>query len=297
MIASGGVAGYGVRPPEPRGPHTRALTVPRAIVLGLFVAVAAAGHQRAAAQGPTDLSGAWTLDHPSSQFPAEIGFNADTFVSAEGSSPGGGGRGERGGSRPLDGPRAPRIPQESQEDARRLRFLTDEVRLPPEHLSISVTPAVVTITPDRGAARTVQPGRRDDGVAIGPITAVTNAKWEGDRLTVAYTAETGRVVRYTYSLDPSPRQLIVDVEFVGRGGGDKVRRVYELSRPGEPVERAGRDAVGHGGRATLTARPAARRTSPRRPRCPRLRRPADNGASGSAARRAAQRAHPSRARR
>ena len=107
--------------------------------------------------------------------------------------------------------------------------------MPPERLSISVTPAVITITPDRGAARTVQPGRRDDSVPIGPISVMTNAKWEADRLTVAYNAETGRIVRYTYSLNPSTRQLIVDVEFVGRGGGDKVRRVYNPSPPGEPA--------------------------------------------------------------
>jgi hypothetical protein len=210
-----------------RSPQTRALTIPRAVVLGLFVAVAATG-QESAAQAPTDLSGSWTLDHSSSQFPAEIGFSADTLVGADGSSPGGGGRG-------LEGLRNPRIPQESQEDAKRLRFLSDEVRRPPERLSLAVTPAVVTITPDGGAARTVQPGRRDDSVPIGPISAVTNVKWERDRLTVAYNAETGRIARYTYSLDPSSRQLFVDVEFVGRGGGDKVRRVYKPSPPGEPA--------------------------------------------------------------
>ena len=195
-------------------------------MIGLFAAIAATGQGHAAAQAPTDLSGSWTLDHLSSQFPAAIGFSADALLGADGNSPGAGGR---------DGLRGSRIPQESQEDARRVRFLSDEVRVPPERLSISVTPAVITITPDRGAARTVQPGRREDSVPIGPISAVTNAKWEGDRLTVAYNAETGRIVRYTYSLNPSTRQLIVDVEFVGRGGGDKVRRVYNPSPPGEPA--------------------------------------------------------------
>ena len=32
--------------------------------------------------------------------------------------------------------------------------------------AIAVTPATVTLTPDRGAARTVQPGKRDDAIAL-----------------------------------------------------------------------------------------------------------------------------------
>jgi hypothetical protein len=200
----------------------------------LLAAVAATFHGSVAAQAPTDLAGSWTLDRPSSQFPAEIGFAVDSFVGADGGSSGGGGRGERGGNRPrAEQVRGSHIPQESQEDAQRVRFLTDEVRLAPERLSIAVTPAVITITPDPGAARTLQPGRRDDNVAIGPISATTNVRWEVDHLTVAYDAETGRIVRYTYSLNQSPRQLIVEAEFVGRGGGDKVRRVYTPATPGE----------------------------------------------------------------
>jgi hypothetical protein len=123
---------------------------------------------------------------------------------------------------------------ETEEDARRRRFLTDEVRVPPDRLTVVVTPASVTITPDPGAARTVQLGRRDESVTVGPFTTVTTAMWEGDRLTIGYTAEGGRVVRYTYAVNQSPRQLIVDVELVGRGGGDKVRRVYDPAPPGRP---------------------------------------------------------------
>ena len=106
--------------------------------------------------------------------------------------------------------------------------------MPPDRLTIVVTPASVTITPDPGAARTVLPGRRDENVTVGPITTLTTATWEGDRLTVGYTAQTGRVVRYTYAVNQSPRRLIVDVELVGRGGGDKVRRVYDPAPPAPP---------------------------------------------------------------
>jgi len=165
-----------------------------------------------------DLTGSWTLNRASSQLPEEIGFSA-------------GG----GAVRPREGLNDRIILPESEEGSRRRRFLTDEVRLPPERLTFVVTPANVTITPDPGAPRTVQFGRRDEGVTIGPFTVATNAMWEGDRLTIGYGAEEGRVVRYTYAVTPSPRQLIVDVEFVGRGGGDKVRRIYAPASPDQPA--------------------------------------------------------------
>src|SRR6185503_15759825 len=41
------------------------------------------------------------------------------------------------------------------------------------------------------------------------------------------TRSASRRLRYVYSLNANPMQLIVDVEFVERGGGDKVRRVYD----------------------------------------------------------------------
>jgi hypothetical protein len=209
------------------------------VALVLLLALALISWTRVAtAQSPMDLTGSWTLNRASSQFPEEIGFGADVFESGAGARGGtsGGRRGGGGGSRPPEGLRGPLILPETQEDARRRRFLTDEVRLPPDQLTIVVTPASVTITPERGAARTVLPGRRDDAVSIGSITVTTSATWEAQRrLTVAYTAEASRVVRYTYEATPSPRQLIVDVEFVGRGGGDKVRRIYDPAPSGQPA--------------------------------------------------------------
>jgi hypothetical protein len=168
------------------------------------------------AQSPTDLAGSWTLNRQLSQFPQEIGFSA-SFLPTEPERQGGADRGRRRG-----------IQGETQEDATRARFLTDEVRLPPDRLTIDVTPAIVTITPDPGAARTIQPGRRDQEVRIGPITAITNASWDAGRLTVVYEAQASRLIRYTYSMGQNSTSLIVDVEFVeGKQSGDKVRRVYD----------------------------------------------------------------------
>jgi len=190
----------------------------RTIAVGAAVALSMLGDTPLSAQSPADLTGSWTLNRQLSQFPQEVGFSA-SFLPTE---PAGGS--ERGGRR--------RVQSETQEDASRVRFLTDEVRLPPDRLSIEVTPALVTITPDPGAPRTVQLGLRDQSLKIGPVTAIANTSWDGSRLTVAYDAAGGRVIRYSYSNGQNPMTLIVDVEFIEGGrGGDRVRRVYEKTAP------------------------------------------------------------------
>lgn len=188
------------------------MTSSRAAISGALVALVMLGGEPLRAQSPTDLSGSWTLNRQLSQFPQEVGFSA-SFLPPQ-------------PERPTGADRSRRVQSETQEEATRVRFLTDEVRLPPERLTIDVTPAIVTITPDPGAPRAVQPGRRDQAVKVGPITAITNSSWDASRLTTAYEAQNGRVIRYTYSLDQN--RLVVDVEFIeGRAVGDKVRRVYE----------------------------------------------------------------------
>jgi len=194
-------------------------TIPGALIMLVLV-----GGAPLSAQNPLDLAGSWTLNRQLSQFPKELGFSASLV--------------------PTGSPE--RIQTETQEDAQRTRFLADEVRVPPDRLAITVTPAIVTITPEPGAPRTIQPGRRDESVRIGPVTVVTNASWEAGRLTIIYRAQTGRLVRYTYSVNENPTQLIVDVEFIeeGKGGGDRVRRVYEPMAPGDPVAAPSSSALG-----------------------------------------------------
>ena len=201
---------------------------------GALVALCTLRGVPVAAQSPNDLAGTWALNRQLSQFPQEVGFSA----AIPGLGPGatGGGRGGRrdGGGGGLERP--PERPTQTQEDARRVRLLTDEVRLPPERLTIAVTPATLTITPDRGAARTVQTGRRDEAVTLGTITVVANTAWDADHWTIVYTADPGRLLRYTYTVSQSPRQLSVDVEFAERGtGGDRVRRIYEPAAAGDPA--------------------------------------------------------------
>lgn len=205
----------------------RAATVGAFLVLGLW----APGP--ASAQQPSDLAGSWTLNRQLSQFPQEVGFSASFIPPPEpGAGRGRGRRSREGGTGNLP----PRLLTQTEEDSSRVRFLTDEVRLPPNRLTIVVTPATVTITPDPGAVRTLQQGKRDESVVIGPVTAVTNSAWETGRLVVVYRAEQSRLLRYSYSVSRNPSQLTVDVEFIEQGTvGDKVRRVYEPTPPEAPA--------------------------------------------------------------
>jgi hypothetical protein len=203
---------------------TRSRFIPVCLLL-----VAIAHPTSLSAQNPTQLAGAWTLNRQLSQFPSDIGFSAD-FLAAPGRGAGpirGGRRGSGGGGGNRGGFGAPRIVRETEEDSQRITTLTDEVRNPFDHLTVGVTPTDVTITPDRAPARMLHTDGRDDTIPLGRVTSVANATWDAGRLVVVYKADPGRQLRYVYSLNANPMQLIVDVEFVERGGGDKVRRVYD----------------------------------------------------------------------
>jgi hypothetical protein len=58
---------------------------------------------------------------------------------------------------------------------------------------------------------------------------------ETGRLAVLYKVQQGRELRYTYSRGTSPGQLVVDVQFVGRGGGDEVKRTYQPTSAAETL--------------------------------------------------------------
>jgi hypothetical protein len=213
------------------------MTRSRFIPVCLLLAAAVAAPTPLSAQNPMQLAGAWTLNRQLSQFPTDIGFSAD-FLGALGpiggpvggggrrGGGGGGNRGGGGGGANRGGFNGPRVVRETEADSQRISTLTDEVRNPFDHLTIAVTPTDVTITPDRAPARMLHPDGRDDTVSLGRVTSDLTATWDAGRLVVVYKAGPGRQLRYVYSLNADPIQFIVDVEFVERGGGDKVRRVY-----------------------------------------------------------------------
>jgi hypothetical protein len=187
----------------------------------------------ARAQQAAPLGGVWSLNRSLSEFPADIGFNPAWMTAATredgrgtGSSPSGRGRrGSSGGGRESASPFSPR--QENYEDARRIQLLTSEARNPPARLTIVDTPAAVTMTNELGQSRTLHPGGKEETIEIqGAPIGVTSHR-DGDQFIVTYRLAQERQLRYTYSSSANPSRLVVEVQFLERGTGDKARRVYD----------------------------------------------------------------------
>jgi hypothetical protein len=203
-----------------------------------FVTVLAASgvlSSPARAQSPSPLAGIWTLNRSLSEFPREIGFNPSWITAARGddqrSGTSGGGRGRRGGGGRASGP-IPARP-ESYDEARRVQLLTAEVRNPPVRLMVVDTPSAVTITNELGQSRTLHPDGKEESIQLEGVPIGVTSSREGDRFVVVYRVDRDRAVRYSYSSSNNPSQLVVDVQFLDHGAGDKARRVYE---PGVATE-------------------------------------------------------------
>lgn len=214
----------------------------------ILVGTVAVGISRPApvkAQDKEDLSGRWALNRELSQFPREIGFGVDwlspTGSGQESTARGGGGRGRRGSGGGAGGGAAGVFPArtESADDAKRLQQLTAEVRKPSATLTVVETQTAVTITDDRGQTRTFHPDAKRETIQLDGVPVGVTAKREAGHLVVVYSVEQDRELRYSYSRTASPPQMVVEVQFVERGGGDRVRRVYEpASAPTSTAETA-----------------------------------------------------------
>jgi hypothetical protein len=189
------------------------------------------------AQDNSDFAGRWTINRDLSQFPPEIGFGLSwASARASGVDSTAGGRGRRGSGGGGAGVFTGR--PESEDDVKRVQQLTAEVRNPSVHLTIVDTPSAVTFTDDRGQSRTFHPDGKEEVLQLDGVPVGVTAKREAGRLVVLYKAEQGRELRYTYSHAASPPQLVVDVQFIERGGGDGVRRIYQPASASDTLAEA-----------------------------------------------------------
>jgi hypothetical protein len=236
-------------------------------VLALTVALVAPVAVRAQAASP--IAGAWSLNRSLSEMPPEIGFNVNWFPQTEaggGSSNAGRGGGRGGGTSTRSGSTGPFSQHlESYDESRRVQLLTAEARNPPARVIIVDNPAAVTITNELGQSRVLHPNVKDDLINVEGLALVTNTRRDGDRLIVDYYVSKDRTVRYTYARSSGAAQLLVDVEFLERGTGEKARRVYE---PGVATETSPAEPP----------RPPAAGAPPPRPAVPR---PSDAAAPDS----------------
>jgi len=172
------------------------------------------------AQTGGSLSGTWSIDREASAFPREVGFGADFLPSPRGD---GGPRGGRGGG---NVPPALRPQGESYDSAQRRDMLTGEIRTPASRLTVVDAADTVTITDENGRSRSFHPDGRAETLQIGAVPVLTVARREAGTLVVLYSVADLRQIRYTYLRLDSPARLVVDAQFLERGQGDSVRRVY-----------------------------------------------------------------------
>ena len=210
----------------------------RSFLFASFITAAVAGGvfpAPARAQSASPLAGVWTLNRPLSEFPADIGFTPSWMTAAsredgQSADSSAGGRGRRGSSGGGGGRgAAPSFSarQENYEDARRIQLLTGDARNPPARLMIVDTPAAVTITNELGQSRVLHPDGKEESVEIQGASIAVTSRRDADQLVVTYRVAQDRQLRYTYSSSATPARLVVDVQFLEHGAGDKARRVYE----------------------------------------------------------------------
>ncbi|HZR24716.1 MAG TPA: hypothetical protein VFA59_14070 [Vicinamibacterales bacterium] len=222
-------------------------------------------------QPTSPIAGVWTLNKSASQIPQEIGFNANWLPSpgergqdspqpSSGSRGrrGSSGSGSRGGGNGMFG-----VPRESYDDARRVQLFTNMARNPPARLMIVDTPAAITFTNELGQPLVLHPDGKQETPEYQGMLLFATTKREGDQLVVVYDVEKDREVRYTYSRNANPPQLIVDVQFLDHGEGDKAKYVYDAgvdtptrTAPGAPAN-ANVPATGGAAREKFDETPGA----------------------------------------
>ena len=205
-----------------------------AAVLILPMAVGTVHPTVVAAQDAASLAGRWTLNRELSQFPREAGFNADWLAHSNSSGESTPTPGQQGGAPSGSNRTSFPVSKVSREDSMRNSLLTNEARDPAAVLVITETATEVVITPDKGMARTFHPTGREEALSLGEVTAIASSTREAGRLIVRYKANPGQELRYTYSRVASPPQLVVEVQFLDRGKGEIIKRVYEPERPAAP---------------------------------------------------------------
>jgi len=186
-------------------------------------------------QGAVDLSGNWTLDTVLSDSPEQIAATIRIDLGQGGDNPfadsAGGGAGHRSGGRRGAEPRpggAQNHPPNADEQ-KRIDGLTESLRYPPTRLTIAQTAAAITVTDEQQRPRTLTPTGQREKETVGAASLVVATRWEGPQLVSEQDLGGGRLVRYTYSIVGTTKQLLVRVAIdrtPGFPGPFQIRLVY-----------------------------------------------------------------------
>lgn len=200
------------------------------VAICLLLPIAASG------QSPVDLSGKWTLDSVLSDSPEQIAAAIRIDVGQGGaenlfgeSGAGGAARGTGGRRRGEPRSTGGRNPQPNAEEQKRIDELTESLRYPPTALSIAQTPTAITVIDEQQRARTLTPNGKREQQTVGSASLDVASRWEGPQLVSEQDLGGGRLVRYTYSIVPTTKQLLVRVAIdrtAGFPGPFQIRLVY-----------------------------------------------------------------------
>jgi hypothetical protein len=198
------------------------------VVLVAIAALAFLSQSPQAGQSTLGLTGKWALNRALSQFPRELGFDANfRSMAVDEQEAAERGRGGRPPSRAFARP-------ESADEGARKQQLTDEVREPAANLTITDTPDAVTLADDRGRTRTFHPNGKEELIQLGGVGVVTITRRDAGQLVVLYEVAEGRQIRYTFSRLDDPARLVVETQFIDRGNADTVMRLYEPAKAVAP---------------------------------------------------------------
>jgi hypothetical protein len=96
-------------------------------------------------------------------------------------------------------------------------------------LSIAQTPAAITVTDQQQRVRTLTPNGKREKQTVGSASLDVATRWEGPQLVSEHDLGGGRLVRYTYSIVPTTKQLLVRIAIdrtAGFPGPFQIRLVY-----------------------------------------------------------------------
>jgi hypothetical protein len=201
--------------------------------VGGLLAVLWAGEAVSAATGKPDLTGTWRLNRGVSEFPHDLGFGPDwqdpDSKGNQASGRGGGGsrRSGRGGGGGSVNIRPPVNLPESEEDSLKIDQLLGEVRDPSPSLTIVQSESAVTITDDRGTARTFHTNGKEEFQKLDAGPMGTTSKWAAGTLVIEYRVAKDQELRYSYGRD-GPR-LQVRVQLLEKGKGAPITRIYDAA--------------------------------------------------------------------
>jgi hypothetical protein len=203
----------------------------RSVIAAVVIAGAwagAAGAQAASTERP-DFSGSWMLNSDLSDHQEQVGFGPEASGTDSGQprtggptggSGGGGGFGRRGGGGRgglggggFGGSGGSQAPRESTDDRLRTLELTDEVRNPSSTLTISQHDGTFSVSDAQNTTRVFHTNGKKDTLPLHAVKVDSKTVWDGDRLVTEYDVGSGRKIRYTYSIVPDSRQLLVEVVF------------------------------------------------------------------------------------